>query len=68
LQNVVVGKNGLFQIIVYSSLSKFFSYLVAVTITGDSLAASFDLWLALLAFSSDSSFTCHICCNTGTLF
>jgi hypothetical protein len=42
----------------------FFSYLAAVTITGDR-AADLHLCLALTAFSSEGSFTCHTYCDTG---
>jgi hypothetical protein len=35
-----------------------FSYLAAVTITGDR-AANLDLYVALMAFSSEGSFMCH---------
>jgi hypothetical protein len=45
---------------------QFFSYLAAVTITGDG-AANLDLCLALTAFSSVVCFTCHTSCDTGTL-
>jgi hypothetical protein len=37
---------------------QFFSYLGAVTITGDR-AVNLDLWLAIWAFSSEGSFTCQ---------
>jgi hypothetical protein len=43
---------------------QFFSNLAAVTITGDR-AANLDLCLALTAFSSEGSFTCHTYCDTG---
>jgi hypothetical protein len=46
---------------------QFFSYLATVIITGYR-AANLDLCLALTAFSSESSFTCHIYCNTGPPF
>jgi hypothetical protein len=39
-----------------------FSYLAAVTIT-DGRASHLDLCLALMAFSSESSSTCLICCD-----
>jgi hypothetical protein len=42
----------------FESHEQFFSYLATVTITGDR-AANFDLGLALAAFSSEGSFTCH---------
>jgi hypothetical protein len=45
---------------------QFFSYLAAVTITGDR-AENVDLCLALMAFSSEGSFTCHTCCDTVPL-
>jgi hypothetical protein len=38
-----------------------------VTITGDG-AANLDLCLALMAFSSEGSFTCHTYCDTGPPF
>jgi hypothetical protein len=44
-----------------------FSYPVAVTITGDG-AANLDLCLALMAFSSEGSFSCHTYCDTGPRF
>jgi hypothetical protein len=43
---------------------QFFSYLATVTITDDR-AANLDLCLALTAFSSGGSFTCHTYCDTG---
>jgi hypothetical protein len=46
---------------------QFFSYLATVTISGDR-ATNLDLWLALTAFSSEGSFTCHTYCDTGTPF
>jgi hypothetical protein len=46
---------------------QFISYSAAVTITGDR-AADLDLNLACVAFSSDGSFTCHTCCDTGPQF
>jgi hypothetical protein len=54
-------------LIVLSHTSNFFSYLVAVTITGDR-TANLDMCLALTAFSSESSFTCHTYCDTGPPF
>jgi hypothetical protein len=48
----------------FESHKQFFSYLAAVTITGDR-AANLDLCLALAAFSSKGSFTCHTYCNMG---
>jgi hypothetical protein len=44
-----------------------FSYLAAVTISSDR-AANLDLCLALTAFSSDDSLTCHTYCDTGPPF
>ena len=44
-----------------------FSYLTTVTITGDR-AADLDLCLALTAFSSEGTFTCHNYCDTGPPF
>jgi hypothetical protein len=46
---------------------QFFSYLAAVTITCNR-AANLDQCLALTAFSSKGSFTCHTYCNTGPPF
>jgi hypothetical protein len=51
----------------FESHEQFFSYLVTVTITGDG-AANLDLCLALTAFSSEGSFTCHTYCDTGPPF
>jgi hypothetical protein len=42
----------------FESHEQFFSYLATVTIAGDR-AANLDLCLALTAFSSEGSFTCH---------
>jgi hypothetical protein len=44
---------------------QFFSYLATVSIAGDR-AANVDLCLALTAFSSEGSFTCHTYCDTGS--
>jgi hypothetical protein len=52
---------------VLSRTSNFFSYLVTVTITGER-AANLDLCLALTAFNSEGSFTCHTYCDTGPPF
>jgi hypothetical protein len=46
---------------------QFFSYLATVTIAGDR-AANLDQCLALTAFSSEGSFTCHTHCDTGPSF
>jgi hypothetical protein len=46
---------------------QFFSYLVAVTITGFR-AANLDICSALVAFSSEGSFTCHIYCDTASVY
>jgi hypothetical protein len=51
----------------FESHEQFFSYLATVTITGDK-AANLDLCLALTAFSSEGSFTCHTYCDTGPPF
>jgi hypothetical protein len=51
----------------FVSHEQFFSYLATVTITGDG-AANLDLCLALTAFSSEGSFTCHTYCDTGPPF
>ena len=48
---------------VYSHLSNF----SAIAITGDR-AANLDLCLALMAFSSEGSFSCYTCCHTGPRF
>jgi hypothetical protein len=46
---------------------QFFSYLATVTFTGDR-AANLDLCLALTAFSSEGTFTCHTYCDKGPSF
>jgi hypothetical protein len=51
----------------FESHEQFFNYLATVTITGDG-AANLDLCLALTAFSSEGSFTCHTYCNMGPPF
>jgi hypothetical protein len=51
----------------FESHEQYFSYLATVTITGDG-AANLDLCLALTAFSSEGSFTCHTHCDTGHPF
>jgi hypothetical protein len=51
----------------FESREQFFSYLATVTIAGDR-AANLDLCLALTAFSSEGSFTCHTYCDTGSPF
>jgi hypothetical protein len=51
----------------FETHEQFFSYLATVTITGDR-AANLDLCLALTAFSSEGSFTCHTYCDTGPPF
>jgi hypothetical protein len=51
----------------FESHEQFFSYLVTVTITSDR-AANLDLCLALTAYSSEGSFTCHTYCDTGPPF
>jgi hypothetical protein len=51
----------------FESHKQFLSYLATVTIAGDR-AANLDLCLALTAFSSEGSFTCHTYCDTGHLF
>jgi hypothetical protein len=48
----------------FESHEHFFSYLTTVTITGDR-DTDLDLCLALVAFSSEGSFTCHTYCETG---
>jgi hypothetical protein len=49
------------------SYDQFFSYLAAVSITGDR-AANLGLCLELTAFSSEGSFACHTYCDTGPPF
>jgi hypothetical protein len=44
-----------------------FSYLATVTIIGDG-AENLDLCLALTAFNSEGSSTCHTNCDTGPPF
>jgi hypothetical protein len=51
----------------FESHEQCFSYLATVTITDDG-AAILDLCLALTAFSSEGSFTCHTYCDTGPPF
>jgi hypothetical protein len=51
----------------FESHEQFFSYLASVTITDDG-AANLDLCIALTAFSSEGSFTCHTYCDTGPPF
>jgi hypothetical protein len=53
--------------ICFESHEQFFSYLATVTIAGDRVA-NLDLCLALTAFSSEGSFTCHTYCNTKPPF
>jgi hypothetical protein len=53
-------------IVCFESHEQFFSYLATVTIAGDG-AANLELCLALTAFSSESSFTCHTYCDTGRI-
>jgi hypothetical protein len=55
------------QLFVLSRTINFAANLAAVTIAGDR-AANLDLCLALTAFSSEGSFTCHTYCDTGPLF
>jgi hypothetical protein len=57
----------LFVFVCFESHEQFFSYLATVAITGDR-AANLDLCLALTAFSSEGSFTCHTYCDTGPPF
>jgi hypothetical protein len=52
---------------VFESHEQFFSYLATVTIADDR-AANLDLCLALMAFSSENSFTCHTYCDTEPPF
>ena len=53
--------------ICFESHEQFFSYMATVTIAGDRVA-NLDLCLALTAFSSEGSFTCHTYCDTGPPF
>jgi hypothetical protein len=46
---------------------EYYSHLATVSIYGDR-AANLDLCLALVAFSSQGSFTCHTYCDTGPPF
>jgi hypothetical protein len=48
----------LVKFVCLESHEQFFSYLAAVIIVGDR-AANLDLCLALTAFRSEGSFTCH---------
>jgi hypothetical protein len=56
-----------FFLVCFEPHEQFFSYLAAVTITGER-AANLDLCLALTAFGSDGSFTCHTYCDKGPPF
>jgi hypothetical protein len=51
----------------FESHEQFLSYLATLTIAGDR-AANLNLCLALTAFSSEGSFTCHTYCDTGPPF
>jgi hypothetical protein len=51
-------------LICFQPYEQFFSYLAAVTIASGR-AANLDLCLALTAFNSEGSFTCHTYCDTG---
>jgi hypothetical protein len=53
--------------ICFESQKQFFTYLATVTITGDR-AANVDLSLALTAFGSEGSFTCHTYSDMGLPF
>ena len=64
---LVLKKQGIYCLFVYSLPEQFFSYPAAVAITGDG-AANLDLCLALMAFSSEGSFSCHTYCDTGPRF
>jgi hypothetical protein len=64
---VLVNKTLFVCTFCFESHEQFFSYLAIVTITGDR-AANIDLCLALTAFSSKDSFTCHTYCVTIPLF
>jgi hypothetical protein len=56
---------GLF--VLFQVAQAIFSYLAAVTITGDR-TANLGLCLALTAFSSKGSFMCHTYCDTVPVF
>jgi hypothetical protein len=58
----------LFGFFYFESYEQFFSYLATVTITGDGVANLDLVCLALTAFSSEGSFTCHTYCDTGPPF
>jgi hypothetical protein len=57
--------HGLF--VCFESHEQYLSYLATVTITGGR-APNLDQCLALTAFSSEGSFTCHAYCETGPPF
>jgi hypothetical protein len=62
----VFNKNDTFVclfVCLIESHEQFFSYLATVTITGDEAAN-----LALTAYSSEGSCTCHTYCDTGHPF
>jgi hypothetical protein len=65
--NSLLQNNIVCLFVCFEAHEQFFSYLVTVTITGDG-AAKLDLCLALTAFSSEGSFTCHTYCDTGPPF
>jgi hypothetical protein len=56
-----------FVCLIVHSHEQFFSYPAAVIIIGDR-AANLDLCLALMAYSSEGSFTCHTYCDMGPPF
>jgi hypothetical protein len=64
---MIVGIDFVCLFVCFESHEQFFSYLATVTIAGDR-AANLDLCLALTAFSSEGSFTCHTYCDTGPPF
>jgi hypothetical protein len=65
MENVATWHFRLF--VCFESHKQFFSYLATITITDDR-AANLDLCLALTAFSSEGSFTCHTYYDTGPPF
>jgi hypothetical protein len=54
-------------VICFELHEEYYSHLATDSINGDR-AANLDLCLALMAFSSEGSFTCHTYCDTGPPF
>jgi hypothetical protein len=63
---IVIPKLTTSLYVCFESHEQFFSYLTSITMAGDR-ASNLDLCLALAAFSSKGSFTCHTYYETGPL-